>query len=200
MSGARVLLVDNYDSFVGNLYQYVGELGAEPIVRRNDEVTEAEAKSLGITHLVVSPGPKTPDRAGRSLALVRAFAGSVPVLGVCLGHQAIGVAFGARLVRAKRLVHGKTSPIRHTGAGVLRGIPPGFNATRYHSLALERESLPYDLELTAWTDDGEIMGIRHRGFPDVPVEGIQFHPESILTEFGHDLIRTFLSYRPRADA
>jgi anthranilate synthase component 2 len=190
---ARVLLIDNYDSFVGNLYQYLGELGAEPILRRNDAVTPEEALSLGITHLVISPGPKTPAEAGVSVEMVRAFAGAVPVLGVCLGHQAIGVAFGGRVARARELVHGKASRIRHTGQGVLRGIPDPFTAGRYHSLVVDRGSLPEDLLVTAWTEDGEVMGLLHRGYAEVPVEGVQFHPESILTDHGRRLLRNFLA-------
>ena len=197
MTVQRVLLVDNYDSFVGNLYQYLGELGAEPVMRRNDAVTVEEARAMEITHLVISPGPKTPREAGVSVAFIRAFAGEVPILGVCLGHQAVGCAFGGKVVRARHLLHGKTSPVHHTGKGVLRGLPSPFIATRYHSIALDRGSLPEALEVTAWTDDGEIMGVRHRGYQDVPVEGVQFHPEAYLTEHGHDVMRNFLELSPR---
>jgi len=193
----RVLLLDNYDSFVGNLYQYLGELGAEPVIRRNDAISVEEAESGGFTHLLVSPGPKTPAHAGVSVELIRRLEGRIPILGVCLGHQAIGAAFGGRVVPAKRLLHGKTSVVRSTGAGVLRGLPERFTATRYHSLALERESLPAALEVTAETGDGEIMAVRRRG-GDAPVEGVQFHPESILSEHGHDLLANFLGYRPSA--
>jgi len=193
MSAPRVLLVDNYDSFVGNIYQYLGELGADTVLRRNDAVTVQEAQELGLSHLIISPGPKTPREAGISAALIREMAGRVPIFGVCLGHQAIGHAFGARVVRARSLVHGKTSAIHHTGVGVLKGLPSPFTATRYHSLALDRASLPPELEVTAWTEDGEVMGIRHRGFSRRPVEGVQFHPESFLTEHGHDLLGNFLA-------
>jgi len=189
----RVLIVDNYDSFVGNLYQYVGELGGSPVLLRNDALAVEEAAALEFSHLIVSPGPKAPEHAGISVALIRAVAGRVPILGVCLGHQAIGAAFGARVVRARALRHGKTSPIHHDGSGPFRGLPSPLTATRYHSLALERDSLPPDLVVTAWTEDGEIMGIRHRGFPDMPVSGVQFHPESVLSEHGHDLLRNFLA-------
>ncbi len=192
-----VLLVDNYDSFVGNLYQYLGDLGAEPVMRRNDAVTVEEARAMEITHLVVSPGPRTPREAGVSVGFIRAFAGEVPILGVCLGHQAIGCAFGGKVIRARRLLHGKTSLVHHTGTGVLRGLPSPFIATRYHSIALERESLPEALEITAWTDDGEIMGVRHRAYREVPVEGVQFHPEAYLTEYGRDVMRNFLARAPR---
>ena len=194
MTPPRVLLLDNYDSFVGNLYQYLGELGAEPILRRNDAVTVGEARAMAPTHFVVSPGPGVPEDAGVSIPLIRAFAGEVPILGVCLGHHAIGAAFGARVVRAKRLVHGKSSPVHHSGTGVLEGLPSPFTAGRYHSLALARESLPEEFEVTAWLEDGEVMAIRHGGYPDVPVEGVQFHPESVLTDHGHALLRTFLGY------
>jgi len=189
----RVLIVDNYDSFVGNLYQYVGELGGDPVLRRNDEITVEGAADLEISHLLVSPGPKTPAEAGVSVDLIRAFAGRVPILGVCLGHQAIGAAFGGTVVPALTLRHGKTSPIHHDGSGPLRGIPTPFTATRYHSLALDRESLPACLAITAWTEDGEIMGIRHRDHADAPVTGVQFHPESVLSEHGHQLLSNFLS-------
>ena len=189
----RVLIVDNYDSFVGNLYQYVGELGGNPFLLRNDEFTVESAADLDFSHLIVSPGPKTPDQAGVSVALIRAFAGRVPILGVCLGHQAIGVAFGGGVVAAKTIRHGKTSSIFHDGSGPLRGIPDPFNATRYHSLSLARESLPPDLVVTAWTEDGEVMGIRHRGYAYAPVTGVQFHPESVLSEHGHTLLSNLLA-------
>ena len=189
---ARVLVIDNYDSFVGSLYQYLGELGAEPIVKRNDRVTVREAREMEISHLLLSPGPKRPEHAGVSLDMIRAFAGEIPVLGVCLGHQAIGQALGGSVVPARVLVHGKTSPIRHQGVGIFTGIPSPFTATRYHSLSLERASLPAVLEVTADTEDGEIMAIRHHTSA-APLTGLQFHPESILTRHGHDLIRNFLA-------
>jgi anthranilate synthase/aminodeoxychorismate synthase-like glutamine amidotransferase len=188
----RVLLIDNYDSFVGSLYQYLGMLGVEPVPCRNDRISAAQALEGGFTHLVLSPGPRTPVDAGVSVELVRVFAGRIPVLGVCLGHQCIGRAFGARLARAMRLVHGKTSNVHHDGRGVFSGRSSPFLAARYHSLALERRSLPSSLEVSAWTDDGEVMGIRHRGFPDGWLEGVQFHPESFLTEDGLRLIAAFL--------
>ena len=185
-----LLMIDNYDSFTYNLVQYLGELGEEVRVVRNDELTVEEIARLAPARIVISPGPCTPNEAGVSLAAIRRFAGKVPILGVCLGHQAIGQAFGGRVVHAKTLMHGKVSPIHHAGKGVFRGLPSPFNATRYHSLAIERESCPADLEITAWTDDGEIMGVRHRS---MAVEGVQFHPESILTEHGHALLRNFLT-------
>ena len=187
----RVLVIDNYDSFVGSLYQYLGELGAEPIVKRNDAITVREARDLSVTHLMVSPGPRRPEHAGVSMEMIRAFAGEIPVLGVCLGHQAIGQALGGKVVPARKLVHGKTSEIRHQGTGIFTGLPSPLTATRYHSLSLDAGSLPDVFEVTADTEDGEIMAIRHRGF-DVPLTGLQFHPESILTEHGHDLLRNFL--------
>jgi anthranilate synthase/aminodeoxychorismate synthase-like glutamine amidotransferase len=184
----RVLLVDNYDSFTFNLYQYLGELGAETTVVRNDAITVGEALARRPERIVISPGPGTPDQAGISLALVRS-AGPVPVLGVCLGHQALGQAFGGRVVRAPVLMHGKTSEIEHDGRTVFRGLPLPFTATRYHSLVVERETVPDCLEVSAWTRDGIVMGLRHR---QLPLEGVQFHPESILTGAGHDLLRNFL--------
>jgi len=183
-------MVDNYDSFTYNLVQYLGELGREVKVVRNDELSVDEIEALEPECVVLSPGPCTPNEAGVSLELIRRLAGRVPILGVCLGHQAIGQAFGGRVVHARTLMHGKTSAIHHTGAGVFRGLPSPYTATRYHSLAIERESCPADLEVTAWTEDGEIMGVRHRS---LPVEGVQFHPESILTEHGHALLRNFLT-------
>ena len=185
-----VLMVDNYDSFTYNLVQYLGELGEEVRVVRNDELTVEEIASLRPARIVLSPGPCTPNEAGVSLELIRRFADEVPILGVCLGHQAIGQAFGGRVVHARTLMHGKTSPIHHDGQGVFKGLPSPYTATRYHSLAIERDSCPDELEVTAWTEDGEIMGVRHRS---LPVEGVQFHPESILTEHGHALLRNFLS-------
>jgi anthranilate synthase component 2 len=185
-----LLMIDNYDSFTYNLVQYLGELGEEVRVVRNDELTVEDIARLAPARIVISPGPCTPNEAGVSLPAIRRFAGKVPILGVCLGHQAIGQAFGGRVVHAKTLMHGMVSPIHHAGKGVFRGLPSPFNATRYHSLAIERESCPADLEITAWTDDGEIMGVRHRS---MAVEGVQFHPESILTEHGHALLRNFLT-------
>jgi anthranilate synthase component 2 len=185
-----VLMVDNYDSFTYNLVQYLGELGEEVRVVRNDELTVGEIASLRPARIVLSPGPCTPNEAGVSLELIRRFAGEVPILGVCLGHQAIGQAFGGRVVHAQTLMHGKTSSIHHDGEGVFKGLPSPYTATRYHSLAIERDSCPDVLDVTAWTEDGEIMGVRHRS---LPVEGVQFHPESILTEHGHALLRNFLS-------
>ncbi len=190
-----VLMIDNYDSFTFNLVQYLGELGAAVRVVRNDEMTVDEVERLQPERIVVSPGPCSPNEAGISLEAIRRLGGRVPILGVCLGHQAIGQAFGGRVVRAQSLMHGKTSPIRHAGAGVFRGLPDPFTATRYHSLAVERASLPDCLEVTAWTEDGEIMGLAHR---TLAVEGVQFHPESILTEHGHALLRNFLHERREA--
>ena len=184
----RVLLIDNYDSFTYNLYQYLGELGAETRVVRNDELTADEAVAAA-QRIVISPGPGTPDQAGISLEVLRRAAGRVPVLGVCLGHQALGQAFGGRVVRAPRLMHGKTSRVRHDGKGLFEEIKNDVVVTRYHSLVVERASVPECLKVTAWTDDGVVMGLRHR---DHPLEGVQFHPESILTTAGKDLLRNFL--------
>ena len=190
-----LLMIDNYDSFTFNLVQYLGELGQQVRVVRNDAVTVDGIRALHPERIVISPGPCTPDAAGVSLEVLRELSGTVPIFGVCLGHQAIGQAFGGKVVRARQIMHGKTSPIRHAGAGVFRGLPDPFTATRYHSLVVERESLPDCLEVSAWTEhaDGridEIMGLRHR---TLPVEGVQFHPESILTQHGHDLLRNFLT-------
>ncbi len=184
-----ILLIDNYDSFTYNLYQYLRELGAEVEVRRNDKVTIAEVEALAPERIVVSPGPCTPAEAGISVELIRRFAGRAPILGVCLGHQAIGAAFGGRIARAPTLMHGKLSAVVHDGRGVFAGLPQGFMATRYHSLVVERDALPACLEVSAETADGVIMGLRHREYA---VEGVQFHPEAILTEHGHDLLRNFL--------
>jgi anthranilate synthase/aminodeoxychorismate synthase-like glutamine amidotransferase len=184
-----VLLIDNYDSFVYNLVQYLGELGEEPVVYRNDAISTDEVRRLAPTHIVVSPGPCTPLEAGVSNDVIRAFGGDIPILGVCLGHQAIGHVFGGRVVRAPRLMHGKTSMIHHDGRRVFCGLPSPFEATRYHSLVVERETMPACLAITAETDMGEVMGVRHR---DLPVEGVQFHPEAILTEHGHRMLRNFL--------
>jgi len=185
-----LLMIDNYDSFTYNLVQYLGELGEKVKVIRNDELTVEGIERLAPERIVISPGPCTPDEAGVSLALIDRFKSRVPILGVCLGHQAIGQAFGGRVVHAKTLMHGKVSRIHHAGTGVFRGLPTPYDATRYHSLAIERESCPRDLEVTAWTEDGEIMGVRHRS---LAVEGVQFHPESILTQHGHALLRNFIS-------
>ena len=184
-----ILMIDNYDSFTWNLVQYFGELGADVKVILNDEISVAEIAALKPAKIVISPGPCTPTEAGVSLDAIKAFAGKLPILGVCLGHQAIGQAFGGKVVHAKELMHGKTSPIEHTGLGVFAGLPAPFTATRYHSLAVERASLPASLEVTAWTADGEIMGLKHR---TLDIEGVQFHPEAILTEHGHRMLRNFL--------
>ncbi|AUN94556.1 aminodeoxychorismate/anthranilate synthase component II [Pseudazoarcus pumilus] len=184
-----LLMIDNYDSFTYNLVQYFGELGADVRVFRNDEIDVAGIAQLAPEQLVISPGPCSPAEAGISVAAIREFAGRIPILGVCLGHQSIGAAFGGRIVHARRLMHGKTSPVHHDGRGVFHGLPDPLVCTRYHSLAIERESLPDCLEVTAWTDDGEIMGVRHK---TLAVEGVQFHPESILTEHGHELLKNFL--------
>jgi len=184
-----LLMIDNYDSFTYNLVQYFGELEQDVAVFRNDEITLDEIGELKPRHIVISPGPCTPNEAGISVPLIKAFAGRTPILGVCLGHQAIGQAFGGRIVHAKQVMHGKTSAIRHDAQGVFRGLPDPLQATRYHSLVIERASLPDCLAITAWTDDGEIMGVRHK---TLPVEGVQFHPESILTERGHALLANFL--------
>jgi len=183
-------MIDNYDSFTYNLVQYLGELGEDVKVIRNDELTVDEIGRLGAERIVLSPGPCTPNEAGVSLEVIRRFAGRTPILGVCLGHQAIGQAFGGKIVHAKTLMHGKVSRIHHSGAGVFKGLPTPYDATRYHSLAIERASCPKELEVTAWTEDGEIMGVRHAS---LPVEGVQFHPESILTEHGHALLKNFIS-------
>jgi anthranilate synthase component 2 len=188
-----LLMLDNYDSFTYNLVQYLGELGQEVKVYRNDEITVDGVEKLKPAQIVISPGPCTPNEAGISVPLIRALAGKVPILGVCLGHQAIGQAFGGKIVHAKQVMHGKTSPIRHDSRGVFRGLPGGYTATRYHSLVIEKASLPAELEVSAWTDDGEIMGVRHR---ELAVEGVQFHPESILTEHGHALLKNFLGGKP----
>ncbi len=184
-----LLMIDNYDSFTYNLVQYFGELGAQVKVFRNDEITVQQIEALHPAQLVISPGPCSPAEAGVSVAAIKAFAGKLPILGVCLGHQSIGAAFGARIVHAQKLMHGKTSPVLHCDVGVFRGLPNPLTCTRYHSLAIERASLPDCLEITAWTEDGEIMGVRHK---TLDIEGVQFHPESILTEHGHDLLRNFL--------
>ncbi|EGF09922.1 aminodeoxychorismate/anthranilate synthase component II [Neisseria bacilliformis] len=184
-----LLFIDNYDSFTYNIVQYFGELGREVLVRRNDGITADEIAALAPQYLVIGPGPCSPKEAGVSVEAIRRFAGRIPVLGVCLGHQAIGEAFGGRVVRAKVQMHGKVSPVHHNGGGVFAGLPNPVNCTRYHSLAVERASLPECLAVTAWTDDGEIMGLRHKQYA---VEGVQFHPEALLTEHGHDMLANFL--------
>ncbi len=190
----KLLMIDNYDSFTWNIVQYFGELGAEVEVVRNDEVTladlDARLASGAMDRLVVSPGPCSPAEAGISVPAITHFAGKLPILGVCLGHQAIGAAFGGTIVRAQQLMHGKTSLITTTQTGVFAGLPRQFTVNRYHSLSIERASCPEVLEITAWTEDGEIMGVRHK---QLPIEGMQFHPESILSEHGHALLRNFLS-------
>lgn len=185
-----LLMIDNYDSFTYNLVQYLGELREEVAVYRNDKISCEEIALLKPSRIIISPGPCSPTEAGVSLEVIGRFAGSIPILGVCLGHQAIGQAFGGRVLRAGRLMHGKTSLIYHDGRTVFHSLPSPFKATRYHSLIVERENLPECLEITAWTEEGEIMGIRHRS---LTVEGVQFHPESILTEHGHRLLQNFLS-------
>ena len=196
-----LLMIDNYDSFTYNIVQYFGELGAEVTTLRNDEVTLDELQAMHqrgeFDRLCISPGPCSPNEAGVSVAAIQHFAGKLPILGVCLGHQSIGEAFGGRIVHAKQLMHGKTSPVHHTDQGVFRGLPNPLTCTRYHSLAIERSSLPDCLEVTAWTEDGEIMGVRHQ---TLEVEGVQFHPESILTECGHALLKNFLDRRAAAPA
>jgi anthranilate synthase component II len=185
-----LLMIDNYDSFTYNLVQYFGELGEDVRTFRNDEITLAEIAALKPDRICISPGPCTPNEAGVSVLVLKEFAGKLPILGVCLGHQGIGAAFGGKVVRAKQVMHGKTSVIHHTGVGVFKDLPNPYTVIRYHSLAIERESLPDCLEVTAWTDDGEIMGVRHKAFQ---IEGVQFHPESILSEHGHALLKNFLT-------
>jgi len=189
-----LLMIDNYDSFTYNVVQYLAELGAEVVVHRNDEITLAQIEKLDPEFIVISPGPCTPLEAGISLEVVRTFGGRIPLLGICLGHQCIGAVFGGDVIRARQVMHGKTSMIHHNARGVFDGLPQPFEATRYHSLIVERSTLPDCLEMTAWTqhEDGtvdEVMGVRHR---ELPIEGVQFHPESILTRCGHDLLRNFL--------
>jgi anthranilate synthase component 2 len=192
-----LLMIDNYDSFTYNLVQYLGELGVEVRVVRNDELTVGEVADLVPERIVISPGPCTPSEAGISVPLIQALGGKVPILGVCLGHQSIGQAFGGHVVKARRVMHGKTSPVYHRGQGVFTGLPSPFEATRYHSLVIQSETLPDCMEVTAWTQDidgnpDEIMGVRHRS---LPIQGVQFHPESILTRHGHDLLRNFIEGR-----
>ncbi|MFC1311228.1 MAG: aminodeoxychorismate/anthranilate synthase component II [gamma proteobacterium symbiont of Clathrolucina costata] len=189
-------MIDNYDSFTYNLVQYLGELGVEVKVVRNDEITVGEIDAIAPDHIVISPGPCTPNEAGISVETIRAYAGRIPILGVCLGHQSIGQAFGGKIVHARKVMHGKTSPILHAGACVFSGLENPFEATRYHSLVIEKESLPACLEITAWTENegemDEIMGVRHK---ELAIQGVQFHPESILTRYGHDLLRNFVEGR-----
>ena len=187
-----LLMIDNYDSFTFNLVQYFSELGEEVVVKRNDEISVVDIAKLSPRRIVISPGPCAPLQAGISVATVEKFAGKIPILGVCLGHQCIGQAFGGRIIHAQTLMHGKTSQMTHTGAGVFAGLPSPYRITRYHSLAIERSTKPDCLEVTAWTDDGEIMGVRHK---TLPIEGVQFHPESIMTEHGHALLKNFLKVK-----
>ncbi len=189
LSTIMLLMIDNYDSFTYNLVQYFGELKQDVRVFRNDEITLQEIEELAPKYLVVSPGPCTPNEAGVSVPAIKHFAGKLPILGVCLGHQSIGQAFGGNIIHAKQLMHGKVSPVTHLDKGVFRGLPSPVTCTRYHSLVIERETLPDCLEITAWTDDGEIMGVRHK---TLPIEGVQFHPESILTQHGHQMLDNFL--------
>jgi len=184
-----LLMIDNYDSFTYNLVQYLGELGQDVQVHRNDEITLDEIARLKPQYIVISPGPCTPNEAGVSVPTIKQFAGKIPLLGVCLGHQSIGQAFGGNIIHAKQVMHGKTSMVSHADKGVFHGLPNPFQATRYHSLVIERETLPDCLEVTAWTDDNEIMGVRHK---TLAVEGVQFHPESIMTEYGHEMLDNFL--------
>lgn len=192
-----ILVIDNYDSFTYNLVQYLGELGQEVVVRRNDEIDMAGIEALAPDHILISPGPCTPNEAGISLEVIDRFKGIIPIFGVCLGHQAIGQAFGGEVIRAERLMHGKTSPILHRGDSVFAGLPSPFTATRYHSLIVDRNNLPDCLEITAETAEGEIMGLRHKEYD---VEGVQFHPESIVTDYGHQILRNFLSRKAAANA
>ncbi len=185
-----LLMIDNYDSFTFNLVQYFGELGEDVRTYRNDEITLEQIEKLNPERICISPGPCTPHEAGVSVPVLKHFAGKLPILGVCLGHQSIGAAFGGKVIRAKEVMHGKTSPIQHTGVGVFKNLPSPYTIIRYHSLAIERDSLPECLEVTAWTDDGEIMGVRHKQYA---IEGVQFHPESILSEHGHALLKNFLT-------
>ena len=189
-----LLVIDNYDSFTYNLVQYLGEMGQEVRVVRNDEIPVAEIATLAPSHIVISPGPCTPNEAGISLETIKAYAGKIPILGVCLGHQAIGQAFGGKVVRAARVMHGKTSQISHDGRGLFTGLPNPFEATRYHSLLIERSSVPDTLDVTAQTAENEIMAVRHK---TLPVEGVQFHPESFLTTSGKDLLRNFIARKGR---
>ena len=184
-----LVMIDNYDSFTYNLVQYLSEIGQEVKVYRNDKITIEEVNKLNPKYIVISPGPCTPNEAGISLELINSFKGKIPILGVCLGHQSIGQAFGGKIIHAQTIMHGKTSQIFHENTGVFNGIKSPFTATRYHSLVIDKKSLPDCFDITAWTDDNEIMGIKHK---DLPIEGVQFHPESILSEYGHDLLKNFL--------
>jgi len=184
-----ILMIDNYDSFTYNLVQYFGEFGHELVVKRNDVLTVKDIEQLAPDMIVISPGPCSPNEAGESLNIIKYFAGNIPILGVCLGHQAIAQVFGGNVIQAERLMHGKTSPVLHAEIGLHKGMPNPFAATRYHSLIVERETLPACFEVTAWTEEGEIMGIRHK---DYPIEGVQYHPESIMTERGKELLRQFI--------
>ena len=189
-----ILMIDNYDSFTYNLVQYLGELGADVVVKRNDQITIEEIEELAPERIMISPGPCTPTEAGISLEVIEHFKGKLPIFGVCLGHQSIGQEFGGNIIRAKEIMHGKTSDIYHKGTGIFKGLPNPFKATRYHSLVIEKETLPDSLEVIAWTQDDngdidEIMGVRHK---ELPIEGVQFHPESILTEHGHDMLQNFI--------
>ena len=186
----RILVIDNYDSFVFNLVQYLGQLGAECEVRRNDEITVADVAGFGAAGVLLSPGPGTPERAGIMMDVIQEYAGKLPMFGVCLGHQAIGAAFGGTVTRAPELLHGKTSTVQHKGTGVLAGLPDPFTATRYHSLAVLPETLPEEIEVTGWTESGVVMAMRHR---TLPIEGVQLHPESVLTEGGHTMLANWLA-------
>lgn len=185
-----ILMIDNYDSFTYNLVQFLGEMGEELQVFRNDKITIDQIAEMNPDHIVVSPGPCSPNEAGISLQVIEHFSGKIPILGVCLGHQSLAQAFGGKVIRSERLMHGKTSPVFHDGRSIFAGIPSPFTATRYHSLIVEKESLPDCLEISAWTEEGEIMGIRHK---EMQVEGVQFHPESIITDYGKELLRNFIS-------
>ncbi|MBN1870304.1 MAG: aminodeoxychorismate/anthranilate synthase component II [Candidatus Omnitrophica bacterium] len=189
-----ILMIDNYDSFTYNLVQYFGEMGADLKVYRNDELTVQEIKRMPVKHIVISPGPGRPEGAGISVALIRAFAGKIPILGVCLGHQCIGYAYGGKIIRAKRLMHGKTSMIHHDGKGIFKDVENPFEATRYHSLVIEKKTMPECLEVTATADDGEVMAVRHKNYP---MWGVQFHPESILTMEGKKILKNFLNWKGR---
>ncbi|MCI3923241.1 aminodeoxychorismate/anthranilate synthase component II [Paenibacillus sp. TRM 82003] len=191
-----ILVIDNYDSFTYNLVQYLGEIGEEVTVRRNDEIDLDGIAAMKPDHILISPGPCTPNEAGVSLAVIDRFKGEIPIMGVCLGHQAIGQAFGGDVIRAERLMHGKTSPIEHDGRTIFEGLPTPFTATRYHSLIVKRETLPDELEISAQTTEGEIMGLRHKTYP---IEGVQFHPESIITEHGLTMLRNFINRTKRAE-
>lgn len=187
-----ILMIDNYDSFTYNLVQFLGEMGQELTVHRNDKITIQQIEDMNPDHIVVSPGPCSPNEAGISLKVIEAFAGKIPILGVCLGHQSIAQVFGGKVIRSERLMHGKTSPVHHDEKTLFAGVPSPFTATRYHSLIVERETLPETLEISAWTEEGEIMGLRHK---QLVVEGVQFHPESIITDYGKEILRNFIELR-----